>query len=36
MQKGKDTMKKIVLFDEELYGYTPLLIEKVEYSKNQK
>lgn len=28
--------EKIVLFDEELYGYTPLLIEKVEYFQKSK
>lgn len=28
--------EKIVLFDEELHGYTPLLIEKIKYSKKSK
>lgn len=33
---AKDSLcsKKIVLFDEELYGYTPLLIEKKVFPKN--
>lgn len=34
--KRQGCNKKIVLFDEELYGYTPLLIEKIAYSEKSK